>query len=137
MTRRALTTLTLILMSSAAFGGKDEREYMNHDLGPAAKAAETAFKASCGCPLKIAFNETTTKSTNDMYVAKHIVDKITGGAPGYCTDAESKKAVCQLKSLEIGKGAAAGFTFKAGKGVSLHDGQNFLDFERMTKELDK
>lgn len=135
--RTLLGALSITLVSLTAFAGKDEREYMKSTLAPAIKQAETTFKTACGCPLTITLHDTSAASTNDMYVAKHIVDKIADQAPTYCNDAPSKKAVCQMKALEIKKGEKTAFEFKAGKAISTHDGQSYYDFERMAHELDK
>lgn len=140
MKRAALAGLSVTIISIfsiSAFAGKEEREYMKSDLAPAVKEAETKFKASCGCALKITLNSNTTSTKDDMYNAKHIVQGITEGAPGYCNDADSKKAVCQLKTLDILKEKEARFTFKGGKGTASHDGQSNTTFEMITHELDK
>jgi hypothetical protein len=124
-------------MSVTAFAGKEERDYMKNEVMPAVKAAETKVKASCGCAMSITVDETTVKNKNDMYKVKFIAGYVTEGAGTYCTDAESKKAVCQMKSLVLGKAAQATFTFKAGKGTATTDGQSVCSWEMMTRELDK
>jgi hypothetical protein len=58
----------------------------------------------------------------------------------YCTDDASKKALCQMKALEIakaGKDEQVTFTFKAGKGVATTWGTSAPSFEMITRELDK
>jgi len=125
------------LFSITAFAGKAEREYMKSDVMPAVKKAQDNFKKFCGCALAIKVNESTIKTTDDMYPAKHIAESVADGVEGYCTDDASKKAVCQMKSLEIGKAKEATFTFKGGKGVATTDGQSHTSFEMMTRELDK
>lgn len=91
----------------------------------------------CGCALTITVDETTVKAKDDMYPIKHIAEAVTEGAPAYCTDAESKKAVCQMKTLVLAKAAEAKFTFKAGKGIATTDGQSHTSWEMITRELDK
>src|SRR5262249_49275381 len=105
-------------MSVTAFAGKEEREYLKNEVMPAVKSAETKFKAACGCALSITVDETTVKTTNDMYPVKHMAESVADGAAGYCTDAASKKAVCQMKSLVLAKAAESKFTFKNGKGTA-------------------
>lgn len=124
-------------MSVTAFAGKEEREYLKSDVMPSVKKAEAAFKSACGCALAITVDETTLKTKDDLYPAKHIADSVADGVAGYCTDAASKKAVCQMKSLTLAKAAEAKFTFKGGKGVATTDGQSHTTFEMMTRELDK
>jgi hypothetical protein len=124
-------------VSSTAFAGKEEREAMKNEVMPAVKAAEAKFKSSCGCALAITVDEATVKSTDDMYHVKHMAGWVADGAGAYCTDAASKKAVCQMRSLVFAKAAEAKFTFKGGKGVATTDGQSSCSWEMMTQELDK
>jgi hypothetical protein len=113
--------LGTMAISTAAFAGKEDRDY----------------KSACGCGLAITIDEATVKNKDDYYLVKHIADSITDGAAGYCTDAASKKAVCQMKSLVLAKAAEATFTFKGGKGTATTDGQAHVSFDMMTRELDK
>lgn len=129
--------LALTFLSAVAFAGKPEREFMKSELAPAVKQAEERFKSACGCALKITLNDSTTKDIEDMRKAKYAVGYVAEGAPGYCTDAESKKAVCQLKTLEVTKAAEATFTFKGGKGVCAHDGNAVPGWDMITREIDK
>lgn len=137
MKREGFVAVIIMLVSLTAFAGKAEREYMKETLGPSVAKAEKTLKESCGCAIKITLNENTQKTTDDMHVAHYLVDSITDGAPGYCNDAESKKAVCQLKTLDVLKEKEAKFTFKAGKGTASHDGQSHTSWEMITRELDK
>ena len=126
-----------LTVSRTAVAGKEEREYLKNDLMPVVKEAETKFKSACGCALAITVDETTLKTKDDMYPAIHIARSVAEGAPAYCTDASSKKAVCQMKSLVLAKAAEAKFTFKNGKGTATTDGQSHTTFDMMTRELDK
>ena len=126
-----------MVTTATALAGKQEREMMKNEVMPAVKAAEAKFKSSCGCALAITVDETTVKSTDDMYKVKHMAEWVTEGAGSYCTDAASKKAVCQMKSLVLAKAPEAKFTFKGGKGVATTDGQSSCSWEMMTQELDK
>ena len=126
-----------LTVSSTAFAGKEERDYMKNEVMPAVKDAEAKFKSSCGCALSITVDETTVKSKDDMYSVKHIAGYVADGVGSYCTDAASKKAVCQMKSLLLAKAKEATFTFKGGKGTATTDGQSSCSWEMMTRELDK
>lgn len=125
-----------MLISTLAYAGKAEREYMKETLAPAVKKAQDAYKKSCGCALAITVNA-TIKTKDDMSEARYIAEQVSENVAGYCTDDASKKAMCQMKSLEIGKTKEATFTFKGGKGVGTTDGQSHVSFDMMTRELDK
>jgi hypothetical protein len=134
--KSVLIGTALMLVSLSAFAGKTERDYMTNEVQPAVKAAEAKFKASCGCALKISVSD-SLKSTDDMAQARNISNAVTEGAPGYCSDDASKKAVCQLKTLEVVKGKETGFAFKGNKGTCTTDGQSYVSWEMITRELDK
>lgn len=136
MKKTALFAGLMMMVSLSAFAGKAEREYKKESLDPAVKAAETAYKGSCGCSLKITV-AATIKSEDDMRQAKYVSESVAEGAKAYCTDDESKKAVCQMKSLEISKAADTSFSFKSGKGSAITDGQSYPSWDMMTRELDK
>lgn len=110
---------------------------IKNEVMPAVKEAMTKVKASCGCAMTITFDETTVKNKDDMYPIKHMAEWVAEGAPAYCTDDASKKAVYQMKTLALGKAKEAVFTFRAGKGVATMDGQSSCSWEMMTRELDK
>jgi hypothetical protein len=139
--KRVLIAAGLIGLTSTiaipAFAGKEEREMLKTEVMPAVKTAEAKFKSACGCALAITVDEASLKSTSDMRPIKSIAEHVAEGAVAYCTDAASKKAVCQMKSLVLGKAAETAFTFKNGKGVATTDGQSFPSWEMMTAELDK
>jgi hypothetical protein len=134
--KRVLVATTALLFSITAFAGKTEREYMKNEVAPAVKAAETKFKEACGCALKINVSD-TLKSTDEMAQAKNTSESITEGAPKYCTDADSKKAMCVLKSIDIVKAKESAFTFKGGKGTVTTDGQSYVSWDMITREIDK
>ena len=129
--------LLLAFIPFLAFGGKEEREYMTSTLTPAVKAAEAAFQKACGCGLKVVVDEKTIKSKNEMYQAKNVSDSVTEGSAKYCTDDASKKAVCQLKTLKIGKDSETKFAFAGGTGTATTDGQSYPSWDMMTPQLDK
>jgi len=127
----------VMALSTAAFAGKEDREYKEKELMPAVKDAEAKFKSACGCGLAIAIDEATVKTKNEYTEVKYMVSAVTDGVAGYCTDAASKKALCKMKTLVLAKAAEATFTFKGGKGIATTDGQSHVSFEMITQELDK
>jgi hypothetical protein len=135
--KRVLVVASMMVMSLTAFAGKEDREMMKNEVMPAVKDAEAKVKAACGCAMKITVDETTVTKKDDMYPIKHMAGYVADGAPTYCTDDASKKAVCQMKTLVLGKAKEAAFTFKAGKGTATTDGQSACSWEMMTRELDK
>lgn len=126
----------MMTLSLSAFAGKAERDYMTNEVQPAVKAAETKFKASCGCALKINVSD-TLKSRDDLAQARNVSNSITESAEAYCNDAASKKAMCQMKTLDIIKGKDTAFAFKGSTGTSTTDGQSYAHWDMMTRELDK
>lgn len=127
----------VMITSLTAFAGKEDRDYLKNELMPVVKEAEAKFKSSCGCALAITVDEKTVKTKDEMYRALHMARAVAEGAPAYCTDDSSKKAMCQMKSLTLAKAAEARFTFKDGKGIATTDGSSHTSFEMITRELDK
>lgn len=139
--KRALVVAALMITATGtsltAFAGKEDREYMKDEVMPAVKAAEAKVKSACGCAMAVTVDETTVTNKNDMYPVKHMAEYVTEGAGTHCTDAASKKAICQMKSLTFGKAKEATFTFKGGKGLATTDGQSACSWEMIVQELDK
>lgn len=127
----------MMMASLTAFAGKAEREYKKETLDPAVKAAETAYKSSCGCALKVTVAKDMLNSQDDMSQARYIAQSVSEEVGKYCTDDESKKAVCQMKTLDIVKAKETSFSFKSGKGTAATDGQSYVSWDMMTRELDK
>ena len=130
----------VMVPSMTAFAGKKERDFMEKTLAPKVKDAEDKFKSGCGCPLAITVDGATIITTDDMREAAYMARSVADGAPKYCTDDASKKAVCQLKSLvlaKVAKPAKADFTFADGKGTLTTDGQAHATWDMMTRKLDK
>jgi hypothetical protein len=130
----------VMVPSMTAFAGKKERDFTEKEVTPKVKEAEEKFKASCGCALPITVEDSTTTTMDDLRQVRNMANSIIAGAPKYCTDDASKKAMCQLKSLVLAKVAKPGkpeFTFKDGKGTLLHDGQAYTGWDQMTRKLDK
>lgn len=132
-----LIAASLMIVSVTAYAGKRERDLMTKEVVPAVAEAEATFQKSCGCPLAITVDEDNLKSMDEIRAAKHMAGYITENAPKYCTDAASKKAMCQMKSLTYTKAAKVSFTFKAGRGIATTTGQETCTWEMMTRQLDK
>jgi hypothetical protein len=139
--KRSLAISALLLVSIAAsltaFAGKKERDFMTNEVTPAVKKASETFTASCGCALPITVSDTLASVVDDMRQARSIANAIKDGAPKYCNDAESKKAMCAMKSLDIVKGAKTAFAFKDGKGTATTDGKSYVSWNMITREIDK
>ena len=134
--KRALLFVAMLPM--IALAGKTEREYMKNEVMPALRTAEETFKSSCGCPLKISLDEATINEEKGMYEAKHVGEGVTSGAPGYCSDDASKKAVCQMKTLKIMKAKPTEFKWDGkSEGTAVTDGNSYVSFDMMTAKLDK
>ncbi len=133
---RIILTVFLASISMTALAGKAERDYLKNEVLPAVAEAEAAFKKACGCALKIKVGE-SFKTTDEMYRAKHIAESVKDGAAGHCTDADSKRAVCTMKTLKIELTKEAKFSFAGSVGTATTDGQVHTSFDMMTKELDK
>ena len=137
MQHRSLIVAALLSLSLPAVAGKLERDTMTKDVQPAVTAAEARFRSSCGCPLKIAVDEATMNTRSLLLQAKHIAEEVGEESAKYCSDAASKKALCQMKTLEILVRKPVGFTFKDGVGQCTSDGNMRCAWQQITKVLDK
>ena len=137
MMKQLTIGIVVLGMSVLAYGGKQERDLVTKEVAPAISTAEAKFKSQCGCEVKITLDESALKTMDELRSAKHMAEHITEGVESYCTDAPSKKAICQMRTLTFTKGKPAGFTFKSGAGVATTDGQTSCGWEQITRELDK
>ena len=128
-------SLIVAAVSVPAFAGKREREVMEKEAVPAMRDAEAKFKESCACALQINVDD-TLQSTDELRNAGHVAKDIAAHVPKYCSDAASKKAMCQMKTLTVSKGKGQ-FTFKDGHGIALANQQEYTSFELITRVLDK
>jgi len=126
----------MALLSTFAFAGKADREFLKSNLNPAITAATAGVLQACGCSMKITVGKSIVNEA-DMKQAKYIVEEVSTGATKYCTDADSKAAVCKMKSLELAKGSESKFTFSGSHGVAMTDGQMNPSFDMITAQLDK
>jgi len=131
------TVLAVLCLSTTAFAGKMERDLMTKKVAPSVATAEANLKSSCGCDVKITVDETTLKSMDELRGAMRIADDVAKNVGKYCSDAASRKAVCQLKTLSLTKGKDVGFTFKDGAGVATTDGNARCGWDQIIKVLDK
>lgn len=134
--KQAFVVAAIMFVSLTAFAGKAEREYQKNEMTPAVTKAQDTYKKACGCALKINVNA-SLKEVDDMRQAKYIAENITDNVAGYCNDDASKKAMCAMKTLDITKGKETKFTFAGGKGTAVTDGQSYVSFDMMTREVDK
>jgi hypothetical protein len=137
MQHRFLIVAALLTFSLPAVAGKLERDTMTKDVQPAVAKAEASFKSSCGCPLKITVDEASMNTRSLLLQAKHIAEDVGEESAKYCTDAGSKKALCQMKTLEILLRKPCEFTFKDGVGQCTSDGNMRCAWQQITKVLDK
>lgn len=124
-------------MSVLAYGGKQERDLVTKEVAPAISTMQGKLKSQCGCDVKVTLDDSALKTMDELRGAKHMAEHITEGVEKYCSDAPSKKAICQMTTLTLTKGKPAGFTFKSGAGVATTDGQSSCSWEQITRELDK
>lgn len=137
MTSRMFAILAVATISVSAYADKEARDEMARRTQPAIDKAQSAYKTACGCDLSIAVDQSTVTSEHDLGAVAFIADAIAEGAPKYCTDAPSKKAMCQLRQLTLGKSPKASFTFSGGKGVATVDTAAHCTWLMITRELDK
>ncbi|HET9993110.1 MAG TPA: hypothetical protein VFQ65_31460 [Kofleriaceae bacterium] len=137
MKKRSLVVASLMALSFTALAGKLERTTYEKQVVPAVTAAQDTYKSSCGCALKINVDTAALTTNDELLGAKHIAEHLKEGVEKYCTDAPSKKAMCQMRTLEIVKAKPTSFTFKNGVGTCTDDGQETCAWEQMTKVLDK
>jgi hypothetical protein len=83
-------SVLLSIFSFVVFAGKAEREFEKNELKPAIKAAEEAYKKSCGCGLKMSV-DAALKTEDQMRLGRSVANQITENVGKYCTDEGSKK----------------------------------------------
>lgn len=136
--KKQLTIGVVVLgMSVLAYAGKMERDLTTKEVQPAIATAHNDLKTHCGCDVKITLDEANLKTMDELRGAKHIAEDISENVEKYCSDAASKKAICQMKTLTLTKGKPVGFTFNNGAGIATADGQSRCGWEQITRVLDK
>jgi hypothetical protein len=134
-----LSSIALILALSplAAFAGKAERDYYTSTAEPAVKEAAATLKSACGCDVKFDVKTDGYKDVDELRQITSVSKAITQGAPGYCSDAASKKAICKLKTAEIVRGTTPEFKFSGGRGSIVLDTSSYPSWDMIARELDK
>ena len=120
----------------AAHADKQHRDLMAQETIPAARAAEANWKASCECTLAIVIDD-SIQTLEEIRYARYTADEVSNGAPKYCTDAPSRKAMCQMKTMHIASATHATFTFDAGVGIATTDGRYHVKWDTITRAVDK
>jgi hypothetical protein len=77
------------------------------------------------------------KTRDELAQARNVANSVSESVGKYCSDEASKKAVCQLKTLEVVKGSDTKFSFKDGKGSCITDGQSYVSWDMISREIDK
>lgn len=122
--------------ASAAHADKEHRDRMTQDAIPAARAAEANWKASCECDLAIVIDD-SIQTLDEIRYTRYTADEVSTGVAYYCTDAPTRKAMCQMKTLRIASATRASFTFDAGVGIATTNGQHHVMWDEITKAVDK
>jgi hypothetical protein len=135
--KQTMIVLAVLSISLAAYAGKQERDLMTKEVAPAVETAVNTLKSHCGCDVKISVDESNLKTMDELRQAERTAKSVSEGAEKYCTDAPSKKAICQLRTLVLTKGKSTAFTFKDGAGTATTDGHSYCSWGQMTRELDK
>jgi hypothetical protein len=110
-------TIVVAFLPVLAVAGKTEREFWKNTVTPAIEKAKKTYKDACGCALDINVDESAKKSEDIMRNVRNVCEDIDNPAKGYCTDADSKKALCQMSKLVIKHGPAGDTKFAFAKGV--------------------
>ena len=97
---KKLLCLLLVLVSSTAYAGKDERE-KQEEVTKEMPASQAAFKSACGCDLAFDVKWDTFQTFETMRAVHGIIDNVQSYAKDVCTDATAKKNVCKMKSMSI------------------------------------
>jgi hypothetical protein len=129
-------TCVLVAVAATAIAGKRERELMAKETIPAAKAAEARFKESCGCPLAIVLDG-SLQTEDHITFARLIAEEVSTGAPHYCTNEGSRRAMCRMRTLKIAASSQWGFTFDDGVGLATTNGRGHPSWDTMTRAIDQ
>lgn len=137
MNRKSLLVALVLVVSTGAWAGKEERE-KKAELEPRVKAASDAFKSHCGGSISITVDWKSYKTVNDMYQLGYAMDAITEGAATYCKDSESKNAMRALKSVNYAFGNIdKAPAYKDGKIEANSDSSGRHSWEQFTKLVDQ
>lgn len=129
--------MVLMFAPVLAFAGKEERDFTTNEAEPAVQEAVATLKSSCGCDVKFDVKLDTFKDINELWLIKRFANAITEGVQPYCSDAASKAAMCNLKTIEFSKGSDVTFEFKDGKGTATADSSSYPSWDMITRAVDK
>ncbi|MES2947366.1 MAG: hypothetical protein V4858_02385 [Pseudomonadota bacterium] len=129
--------VALILVPLSAFAGKAERDFVSTKVQPAIQEMTDAVKKSCGCAISFDAKIDTFKDTDELGQIRNFANAIKEKAPGYCSDAPSKAAVCKLKTIEFSRAASPTFKFSSGKGIATSDSSSYPSWDMVVREIDK
>jgi hypothetical protein len=130
--------MACLFMSTIVYAGKVEREKIK-ELEPILVSSQSTFKAACGCEFKWDIKWDSYKAADDMNRIPSTAERISAGAKEHCTDAESKKAICQLKviSLSYAKDSKGDVTFSGGKISGQTNDTMYVGWDKIVEVLDK
>src|SRR5262249_18771619 len=111
---------------------KRERDRMAKDAVPAARAAEAHFKAARECELAVVL-DASLETEDQIVFARYIADEVSSGAPRYCTDADSRRALCRMRTLKIAAASQPSFTFDDGVGTATTNGRGNPSWDTITR----
>src|ERR1700733_7657963 len=109
---KRLCLLAIMSVSVVAIAGKEERELSKNNVAPAVAAGQAKGKTGCCCPLAITIDDGVMNSRYQLNNVKNLADELADEGPKYCSDAASKKAMCQMSALAIVAAKSGAFTFK-------------------------
>jgi hypothetical protein len=128
---------TILVLSSAAYAGKAERE-KKVEIETALKVSAESLKKTCGCSVKFDVKWDSYKDTDSMARISMAGEKLVENAAQFCTDADSKKALCAMKVMSLSYGSdPAAAQFKGGTIIGQTNDMRTLDWPEYIKLLDK
>ncbi len=135
---QVLLAITTLGLAQAVFAqDKAFRDYKNDSVTPEIAKTEKAFQESCGCEVKVSYDDKTIKTADDLRAAiANPISKIPDEVKSYCTNADSKKAICKMKKLVFKIDKENGVEFKNGSVTMISDGTGAPAFGSVTKLLD-
>jgi hypothetical protein len=122
------------MSAGQAFAGKQERAFRT-EVETTIKAGESAVKTNCGCSFTAKIDWDSFKTEDHMRLVKYTFSDFDADSKTYCTDADSKKAVCKMKTISLSYGAKDDLTFANGT-VKIVTGGGSYKFDAIAKLLD-
>ena len=124
------------LVGTSAIAGKAEREWMKTKVKPAMVKSVKEYKTACGCNLKI-IPDPKLKTQDELNQIRNVSNSISREVGKYCTDKESKQAVCKMKTLKVSKAEETEFKFSGSTGSAFTDGHSYVSFDMITDVIDE